>query len=613
MLRNAPLRAATLVLAALVAALPLTARFAGAQEALTADTSSVRAEEAPPTDTSAVQTDETPPADTSAASTSEAPPVDTSAVQADTVPRIDEAPPPAPSDAWPSAVALPLERTHVVDLRDGYDERIRGGDAQDELGIALGSGDWDGDGIDDLAVGAWFSDSYSNERPNAGEVYILLGRRVAHRDAPGRRGARLVYGAHEGDRIGTASASGDWDGDGIADLAIAARFAGAVDDTLPQRTGLVMILYGGAPAESVREIVDLEHEADVVIRGAEEGDRLGRAVHFADLDSDGFDDLLAAAVDGDGAKNGQRDCGEVYCIWGQRLGGERQEIDLFESPGWRIDGVDPNDGMGRNIDTGDVDGDGISDIVLTATFADGAENARTNAGDTYILFGGARERWIAKVRLSRDADCVLFGGDSYEYSGASLAVADLDGDGVDDIAIGANLADEAKSGRDMCGAVYFMKGRARGEWKRRYDLGNDADVTLHGKKKGEQIGLTLAPVRWRVGPILDLAIGACLAAAEEPPRERAGRAFVFPGRQDLFAAPGARLVLDDVAGRIIEGPGARDQAGFSLGRVAWGEEGRDALVIGAPFADGPRDERADAGEVYLVVPERAPKRAAVAP
>ncbi len=514
-------------------------------------------------------------------------------------------------DIAPPAAAA--QRAHVADLRDGCDARLRGADAQDELGIALASGDWDGDGIDDLAVGAWFSDSYSNERPNAGEVYILLGRRVAHRDAPRRRAARLIYGANEGDRVGTAIASGDWDGDGVADLAVAARFAGTSDDSLPQRSGLVMILHGGAPAESARDIVDVEREADVVIRGAEEGDRLGRALLFADLDGDGFDDLLAAAVDGDGAKNAQRDCGEVYCVWGQRLGGEREEIDLLDSPGWRIDGVDPNDGMGRNIEAGDVDGDGRLDLVLTATFADGSENARTNAGDTYVLFGGTRAELIAKVRLSRNADCVLFGGDSYEYSGASLAVGDFDGDGLAEIAIGANLADGPKTELDMCGAVYVMRGRARDGWKRRYDLGRDADVMLHGKKKGEQIGLTLAALRWQGDPLLDLAIGASLATAEEPSRERAGRVFVRLGRRDFFGAPGARLVIDDVADRIIEGPGVRDQAGFSLGRVAWGDGGRDALVIGAPFADGPRDERADAGEVYVIPFDQPPKPAPLTP
>jgi hypothetical protein len=510
--------------------------------------------------------------------------------------------PPVP----PAAAASPLEPRAIphapapIDLHGTWDVLVHGVDEQDEMGIALASGDWNGDGMDDLAIGAWLADSFENDRPNAGEVYLLFGEKIAHRTGASTRPfADLVYGARAGDRWGTAFASGDWDADGIADLAIAARFAGSGEDTVPRRAGQIAILYGGAAPESARQITNLEREADLVVFGADEGDHLGRGLLLADLDGDGLDDLVIAAVDADGTKNAVRDCGEIYCVWGERRTEPQTKVDLFDFNGWSIAGVDPNDGVGRNLATGDFDGDGWLDLALSASFADGAENARTNAGDTYVLFGGSREDLSARRELARHSDCVLFGSAAYENCGVSLAAGDLDGDGLADLAIGANLADEPKETRDMCGAVYVMRGRERGAWKRRADLGRDADLTFVGARESEQIGLTLATLAWGDDAIADLAVGANLATAGTPPRERAGRVFILSGAPGFFDEARAPRVLETAATRIIDGAGPKDQSAFALGRIARAE-GNDRLLVGAPFADGPRDERPDGGEVYIL-------------
>lgn len=502
--------------------------------------------------------------------------------------------------ASPSA-RVAAQPAAAIDLETHWDQRIFGAGDRDEFGVSLASGDWNGDGADDLAVGAWLADSYNDDRRNAGEVYLFFGGAVAHKaSTPGLGSAAILYGARKTERVGTALATGDWDADGVADIAIGARFAGLPGDTLSRQGGSVTIVYGGAPAESSLEILDLDRAADLILLGQDEGDRLGQTLHFADLDADGFDDLLVAAVDGDAAKNRRRDSGEIYCFWGRPWKDQSAQYDLIDFPDWRIDGVDPNDGLGRCITSADVDGDDRLDLIVSANFADGGENARTNSGDTYVVFGGSREELTKKNDLARHADCVFYGGRPYENSGVGVAAGDFDGDGRAEIAIGADLADDEQVSRARCGVVYIVRGRERSAWKRRYDLSREADLTLTGKFEDEHIGRNLLALQWGRSNERDLAIAANLASAGSPARERAGRVFLLLGRPDLFANAGQRLVVDATADKVIEGGGAKDQAGYALARLATGGRDRDRLVVGAPFADGPRDERADAGEVYIL-------------
>jgi hypothetical protein len=148
--------------------------------------------------------------------------------------------------------------------------------------------------------------------------------------------------------------------------------------------------------------------------------------------------------------------------------------------------------------------------------------------------------------------------------------------------------------------VYILRGRDRSGYKRRAEVSREVDLTFAGKLEDEHIGRNLLMLSWGGTSALDLAVAANLASAGTPLRERAGRVFLVLGRRDLFATPGQRLILDDTADRLIDGGGAKDQCGYALGRASIPSQTEEHLLIGAPFADGPRDERGDAGEIYVI-------------
>lgn len=163
----------------------------------------------------------------------------------------------------------------------------------DRFGSALATGDFDGDGTDDLAIGI-AGDNVQAGFSNAGSVSILLGGAFGLSPAGGNNFSRvhLSYAdtLQDGEQFGAALAAGDFDCDGFADLAVGVPEAEATDGSGLLNVGYVTVLYGtfAGPSGSFSQRWE-QHELAAQLEEAE--DLFGEVLATGDFDGDGCDDL----------------------------------------------------------------------------------------------------------------------------------------------------------------------------------------------------------------------------------------------------------------------------------------------------------------------------------
>ena len=199
----------------------------------------------------------------------------------------------------------------------GVQAMFLGTDAGDQLGHSSAAGDVDGDGAMDLLLGAVSADGPGNGRDLAGEVIVVLnpGAYVGS-ELDGEPEGIVIFGGENVDRVGRSVGAGDLDGDGRADLLLAAP--GADETAGNDNTGKLFVIFGRDDLPPALELT--EGGFDLALAGRDPGDIfggsvLGRpAVITADFDQDGRDDVVVAAL-GDGPANDRADAGEVSLLF----------------------------------------------------------------------------------------------------------------------------------------------------------------------------------------------------------------------------------------------------------------------------------------------------------
>ena len=422
----------------------------------------------------------------------------------------------------------PADESQTIDIAEGQqDVTIFGADSGDLLGFALATADINGDGIDDVLVGAPWADGPDNERLNGGEAYVILGSPTLGPSVDIALGqqALTLFGAEEMDQLGTSLASGDADGDGIGDMLVGSFLADGPENGRYQG-GEAYLVLGGPFLSGDRDMA--EGEYDLAIIGAEEDDQLGYALTMADLDNDGIDDLVVAAFRADvpaKLREDREDGGEVHVI----LGSPTLEgvLDLASaSASLTVAAGDREDDLGSALASGDVNGDGVDDLLIGAYRADGPQNARHDAGEAYVIFGGPSVHGSLHIGQG-EQDVTVLGADPGDRLGGALASSDIDGDGIDDIIVGVQRADGPENERKDAGEVYVVLGSPSP--RPTVDIAlSEYSAAMFGEQREDAFSWSVAAVDWDNDGRADVLAVARGADGPEGGREDAGQAYVIP-------------------------------------------------------------------------------------
>ncbi len=464
-------------------------------------------------------------------------------------------------------------------------------------------GDVNGDQVDDFIVSVTGDIGVGP----MGMVYLVFGRKELGGGFPaeldvtsldGTNGYRLE-GIQLFDRTGLfGGGAGDMNGDGLLDIVIGAIAASPTPDR--NDAGQTYVLFGGELAnvdaldgatDGLIRLANLNGANGFTINAAIAGGLGGRSSSAGDFNADGFDDVII------GAPGVNSSTGEAYVVFGRTSFPPVVDVATLNGiDGLTILGPAVSSTLGISVgDAGDLNGDGIDDVFVSASSFD--TPTLSNAGAVYIFYGStAYGRSGAPATLSVSGlngsnGFVIEGTAASDLLGGSVSKAgDVNGDGRSDLLIGASGYDLPD--RTTAGAVYVVQGRSSSQSPfpaliPASAIENNWGTLIIGASAGMSLSGTGLGGDFDGDGINEIVVVS--SSADPNGISNAGQTFLIygsrllPGRIDtasLLVSGGGDGVTGRVFNGYLDGSGMRSSM---IGDV--NKDGFDDLRIGLPYAD----------------------------
>jgi uncharacterized delta-60 repeat protein len=374
-------------------------------------------------------------------------------------------------------------------------------DAEDEFGFALVSGDFNGDGFSDLAVGVPGEDADGTH--NAGAVNVLYGSPAGLSGAADQYWTLKSSGLGNpapSDIFGAALAAGDLNKDGFGDLAIGVPLQ---DVSSQLDAGGVAVLFGTANGLTASGSQLWTQDTSGVTDTAEFDDEFGSALAIGDFNGNGYFDLAIGVP----FEDPSTDAGAVSVLYGSAAGLTDSGNKLWsQDTSGILDRREAGDVFGFTLAAGNFDGNRYDDLAVGVP----GENigSKGNAGGVNVIYGSSTGLSANHNQFwSQDSPGIVDSSERGDLLGFALATGDFNGNGRDDLAIGAPLENVGSIGdAGAVAVIYGTKSRLVASGNQFWSQ-NSANIKDAAERQ-DQFGFSLAASDFNGHRYDDLAIGA---------------------------------------------------------------------------------------------------------